>query len=148
MIKRRLYGCITFFAGIVTAFVLKRNNRCQDEEREKYYLYYNLLNNWMKQKEKGESIAEKLQQRGIQEIAVYGMGDIAKHLQNELSGTNIIVKYAIDKSILSVIDIDTYFPDSELPKVDAVIVTPIMDYENIYSLLRKKMSCPIICIRD
>lgn len=148
MEKKKQYCRVAFLAAVGTALMFRRNKRNQNKENDKYFVYYNLLNKWMKQKEKGTSAAEKLHQRGIREIAVYGMGDIAKHLQQELAGTDVTVKYAIDRSVRSVIDIDTYLPDSELPQVDAVIVTPILDYKAIAEFLRPKMPCPIICITD
>lgn len=130
------------------ALAFKRTGKKQVKAENKYFIYYDLLNKWLKQKEKEVFIAEKLKQQGIKEIAVYGMGDIARHLQHELKNTDVTVKYAIDKSELSVIDIDTYLPDSELPQVDAIVVTPVLEYESIYAFLMEKVSCPIICITD
>lgn len=148
MKNRKMLRCIMLLACTSAALVFKRNRREQDKTNDKYFIYYNMLNKWMKQKEKEVLIAEKLKQKGIKEIAIYGMGDIARHLQHELKDTDVTVKYAIDKSKLSVIDIDTYLPDSELPQVDAVIVTPILEYEYICKFLKHKISCPVICIAD
>lgn len=148
MKKGKLYSCIMFLAGIGTLVMLKKSKKIQHEVNDKYFEYFNLLNKWMRQKEKGISIADKLRQRGIQEVAIYGMGDIAKHLQQELAGTGVIVKYAIDRSVRSVIEIDTYLPNSELPPVDAVIVTPFLEHDTIYGYLRKKVSCQIIGITE
>lgn len=148
MKKGKLHSCIMFLAGISVALILRKSKRNQSEADDKYFEYYNLLNKWMRQKEKGILIAEKLQQRGVHEVAIYGMGDIAKHLQQELAGTGVVVKYAIDRSARSVIDIDTYLPDSELPPVDIIIVTPFLEYETICSFLREKVSCQIICITE
>ena len=148
MKKRKIYECIMLVACVSAALVFQKNRKEQDKTNDKYFIYYNLLNKWMKQKEKDVLIAEKLKQKGIKEIAIYGMGDIARHLQHELRNTDVTVKYAIDKSELSVIDIDTYLPDSELPQVDAVIVTPVLEYENICKFLKQKISCPVICIAD
>lgn len=148
MQKRMLQNCAAFLTGMGVAMVLKRKRKIQDKAVDKYFLYYNLLNKWMKQKEKGISVTEKLHQWGIKEVAIYGMGDIARHLQWELADTDVRIKYAIDQSELSVIDIDTYLPNSELPQVDAVIVTPILDYENISAFLRQKMSASVICITE
>ncbi len=148
MKQRKIYSCILLLASTGVALMFKRNRRKQNKINDKYFIYYDLLNKWMKQKEKGVLIAEKLKQKGIKEIAIYGMGDIARHLQHELKDTDITVKYAIDKSELSVIDIDKYLPDSELPQVDAVVVTPVLEYVNIDTFLKQKISCPIICIVD
>ena len=102
----------------------------------------------MKQKEQGISVAEKLERQNIHEVAIYGMGDLGKHLVYELTNAKITVKYAIDRSFFAVSDLDVYLPDSELPNVDAIIVTAILDYESIRSNLEQKVFCPILSIAD
>lgn len=150
MKEKILCGIASFFAGIGMAFLFVKWKRKEHKggTSGKYLLYYDVLNKWMKQKEKGKSIAEKLQQKGINEVAIYGMGDMGKHLQRELEASNIVIKYAIDRSLLAIIDLDVYLPESELPRVDAVIVTPVFDYENVRRCLEEKVTCPILSIAD
>lgn len=150
MKRRALNNFLVFLVGASTAFlcsIYKRQNR-KGKETDKYFQYYDVLNRWMKQKERGISITEKLQRQGIKEVAIYGMGDLGQHLLYELTNTDIVIKYAIDRSFFAVGDLDIYLPDSELPQVDAVIVTPILDYESICDCLREKLTCPILSIAD
>lgn len=149
--KRKISGMgISFLAGaglvLLSTTYQKKNSR--SKTKDKYFLYYNVLNKWMKQKENGGSVAETLRQQGVQKIAIYGMGDMARHLQHELADTDIVIKYAIDRSFFAISDLDVYLPDSELPQVDAVIVTPVFEYESICNCLQQKLSCPILSVAD
>lgn len=149
--KRKILNmCIIFFSGAWAVFLIRqfKKKSSKNVARDKYFLYYDVLNKWMKQKENGVSVAETLMQRGIHEIAIYGMADMGRHLQCELVGTDIVIKYAIDRSFFVVSDLDVYLPDSELPQVDAVIVTPVFDYESIRNHLKQKLSCPILSLAD
>lgn len=133
-------ACITYFSG------KQKKNRVGTDS--KYWQYYDVLNRWMKQKERGINIEDNLRQRNIKEIAIYGMGDIGKHLQEELTGTDIVIKYAVDRSFYAMSNLDIYEPESDLPEVDAIIVTPVFDYENIRKSLAAKLNCQILSISD
>lgn len=143
----RKYG-VFLMAGACMSYFLGKRKRDKAGTDTKYWQYYDVLNRWMKQREKGISIADNLRQRDIGEIAIYGMGDIGKHLQEELAGTDIVIKYAIDRSFYAMSNLDIYEPESDLPEVDAVIVTPVFDYENIRKRLTEKMDCQILNIAD
>ena len=116
--------------------------------QNKWVAYYHILNNWMKLKESGGSVEQRLNEKKIKSIAVYGMGDIGRHLVKDLEDSNIEVKYAIDRSFFSISDIDVYEPESELPDVDAVIVTPVCEYENICKSISKKTEAEILSFAD
>lgn len=143
----RNYG-IFFMAGACITYFLGKRKKDKFGMDGKYWQYYDVLNRWMKQRERGISIEDNLRQRGIKEIAIYGMGDIGKHLQEELAGTDIVIKYAVDRSFYAMSSLDIYEPESDLPKVDAVIVTPVFDYENIRKSLTARMDCQILSISD
>lgn len=145
--EARKYG-VFFVAGACIACFLGKRTKDKGGTESKYWQYYDVLNRWMKQREKGISIADNLRQRDIREIAIYGMGDVGKHLQEELAGTDIVIKYAVDRSFYAMSDLDIYEPESDLPEVDAVIVTPVFDYEIIQKRLTEKMDCQILSISD
>ncbi len=149
--KKRIWDkYAAFFMGAGAILLLNRykQKKANNTKGNKYFLYYDVLNKWMKQKEQGISVAEKLERQNIHEVAIYGMGDLGKHLVYELTNAKITVKYAIDRSFFAVSDLDVYLPDSELPNVDAIIVTAILDYESIRSNLEQKVFCPILSIAD
>lgn len=115
----------------------------------KMEVYYHLMDKWMKLKEEDKSIADYMEQHEYKSVAIYGLGDIGKHLERELEKSKIEVKYAIDRAgAYLTIDLDVYSPESELPPVDAVIVTPVMDYDNICRNLQEKVLCPVLSIAD
>lgn len=120
----------------------------KEKEQNKWAAYYHVLNNWIKLKENGGSVEQRLKERGIKSISIYGMGDIGKHLVKDLENTGIEVKYAIDRSLFAISDIDVYEPESELPAVDAIIVTPVCEYEDICKNISKKTNAVILSAAD
>lgn len=127
-------------------FLLQR--RAGASGQDKLGAYYDVLNKWMKMKESNQTIEERLKEKGIKTIAIYGMGDLGHHLVKDLENTDIEVKYAIDRSFLAISEIDIYEPDADMPSVDAVVITPVFDYENICVNLERKMDCPLLSIAD
>lgn len=116
---------------------------------DKMAVYYRLMDKWMKLKEENRSISDYMEQHGFQTIAIYGLSDIGKHLEKELEKSQVTVKYAIDRAgAYLTIDLDVYSPESELPPVDAVIVTPVMEYNDICKNMKKKVSCPVLSVLD
>lgn len=85
----------------------------------------------------------------IKTIAIYGMSYIGERLFEELKNTDIEIKYAIDKNNESIyVDIDVLSVDEVLPKVDAIIVTPVYFFDEIKDMLQKKTVCRIISLED
>jgi len=70
-------------------------------------------------------------------------------LIEELAGSNIEVKYGIDRNSYQIYaGIPIVMPDSDLEKVDAVVVTSIHFFEEIKELLNTKIDCPIISLEE
>ena len=92
--------------------------------------------NWLKHSYTNFSIANWLDKRGIKEVAIYGMGNMGRHLLNELEGTRITVKYVIDRNVQQDTGAYVCYSNSEkLPEVEAIIVTPVYDFEKIANSL-------------
>lgn len=151
--EKRIFKIMEMVLGIgIAAFIIRWfGSRFVDKKSsgERMKVYYNIMNKWMKLREEHKSIAEYLEGQGIQTVAIYGLGDMGKHLEKELEDSKITVKYAINKdAAYLILDLDVYSPDRDLPPVDAVIVTPVMEYDEICRGLREKVSCPILSIAD
>ena len=59
------------------------------------------------------------------------------------------VKYGIDKRAENIYaDFDIVTPDSQLDKVDAIVVTSITFFDEIEEMLSVKIDCPIISLED
>lgn len=116
---------------------------------DKFEMYYNLLERWLTVHEEGRTIAEILAKRGIFTIALYGMGKIGKHVISELNGSRVTVLYAIDRAKSGIYDsIRVRRADDILPKVDAIIVTAVYDFDEIEETLGKCVSYPIISLEE
>lgn len=116
-----------------------------DQQRRSRLLRLTLL--WVDNLQKEKRIGNWLIGKGYGSAAVYGAGEVGRRVLAELSGTGIKVLYAIDKKPVEV-GIPVYAPDDDLPAVDCVIVSVVMEYREIYRCLRAKLECPILSIEE
>lgn len=120
----------------------------RDIWREKYAQAYmvnekdvflrDIIEQWMFFRDKGIRVTDFLD-KSIRTIAVYGYGLLGFHFLEETKHTDLDVKYIIDrKEIADNIGVKHFFPNDDLPPVDAVIVTAVYCYGEIYWLLKAK----------
>ncbi len=137
--------------GLMT-MLQKRANKLKNQQDRICILsdHFQLLNHWLELKNEGKSITSYFEEKGYRRIAIYGMAELANRLSEELSGSSVCVDYGIDRDVsCSIARIDNvYFPGDELPKADAIIVTPYFSFEAIKSVLEKKTDCPIISLEE
>ena len=70
-----------------------------------------------------------------------------KHLYYELRDTNIVVVCFMDKNRkVDILGTKTIVPGEVIEEVDAIIITPIMEYERICEDLRRQYDCNMISI--
>ncbi len=116
---------------------------------DKHLALYLMMNQWVKVKQENKSIAAYLEQRGYKEVAIYGMNYVGETLLRELTGTEVKVKYAIDKNAdQRYAEVDVVSPEQILSDVDAVIVTAITFFDEIEEELSRKVTCPILSLED
>ena len=121
----------------------------KDKKVQKFKNYYNMTNQWLQIRNQGRSLEEFFLNNGITNIAVYGMGELGNRLYEELEKSSITVAYTIDKeadkkySTAKVVGMDEDFD-----KVDAIIVTPIFDYDEIKASLECKTDMRIISLEE
>ncbi len=94
--------------------------------------------------EKGLDISALLKKSCIKIVAVYGMGVVGRHIAAGLEKCGCIIDYIIDKQVPTGCRYKRYSPDDILPDVDAVIITPISEFDSIYDILSKKVNAWII----
>lgn len=102
---------------------------------------YILMRNWLELKLNGNSIAEKLSEREVAKIAIYGAGKHGSLLYKELQKTDIKILFWLDtlpKSdklfgipVISLEDKKAIRKKSK--QVDAIVVTPFMEFNSIVS---------------
>ena len=119
----------------------------KERQLEKSSRLLKLMYRWMINVQRDINVANFLMKRGWFSIAVYGAGDVGKCLLAELAGSEIRVQYVIDRRHIA-LHLPVYSPEEELPAVDCVIVTAIMDYEEVYRTLKGKLDGCVISIED
>lgn len=137
-------------AGAVAMEIKSEKEKNRLKKRiDKFYGYFHLVNQWLILKNEKKSLEIFFEQNNYKKIALYGMGELGNRLLEELRGTNIDISYAIDKKADKIYsDLKLISMEEELEPVDAIIVTPIFDYDEIEELLMEKTDCPIISLED
>lgn len=152
--KKVFTNVLSFFSGLAIGSVIvgKKINdivEIKQNEKEKFRIMYQMLEKWMRIKQKGKKINSYFEMYGYKKIAVYGVGDVGKLLISELKNTGIEVEYGIDKNLAgNNSDITIISPEDSLPQVDAVVVTAIAYFDDINNMLENKVKCPIISLED
>ncbi|SFB11918.1 Glycosyltransferase WbsX [Selenomonas ruminantium] len=102
---------------------------------------------WMSIRERGGCIADWLEKYDIREVAIYGLGYLGRHLLVELKHSHIEVKYVIDKKADNIFaEYPLYNLRDDMPKVDAIIITPAGQYDAIRCELHRFVSYKTISL--
>ena len=135
--------------AIGTKWAFKKKLNELQQYSSKHLALYLMMNQWVKVKQEGKNLSEYFKENGFHTIAVYGMSYAGETLIEELSESDIVVAYGIDKEAGSLYsDIELVTLDDDLKEVDAVVVTAITFYEEIAEKLEKKLKCPVISLED
>lgn len=117
--------------------------------KNKFELIANCLDSWMSLKERGITPVNYLKRFHYNVIAIYGVGILGKHLLYELEQSEIKIAYIIDqKADLHSPQAEVRSVNDELDMVDAVVVTALADFDDIYDVLKQKLSCPVFSIAE
>lgn len=120
-----------------SVFMLQRTNKRDRDTASRYRQYYELTNQWLVNKNEEKKIETFFKDNEYKTIAIYGMGTLAELLYEEIKRFDIKVAYFIDKNsekfYLGLDDIPVINLEDIMnqEKVDAVIVTPIYDFNKI-----------------
>lgn len=124
------------------------------EEREKIIYKYRqmkiILYGWLERKRDHRPIENELLEKGMNRIAIYGVGELGKLLYDELEKTSIQVmagvdQRAIDYKNLVVIPINKC---AELDKIDAIINTVTSEEVEVEKMIHEYYKGPIISILE
>ncbi len=140
---------LCFILGSVFGYFYKKKKvqGCKGGEKDKKVRQ--LFDNWLVLAERGIKLEEYFHKKNIHKVAVYGYADIGNHLVVQLGNTDIEVRYIIDRRPCSPAgEIKWYRPTDRLPAVDAVIITPVWEYDQIKDALQHEVSGQIISIED
>lgn len=133
------------FTGLDKRFekqILEADGKCR-----KFQKYYRCLNKWMENLEKGKHLYDYLIKKQMITVAIYGYGVLGKHVLTELTDSSVKVKYLIDQNCnIGRGSLKIVSPEDDLEEVDAIIVTPVIGYEDIESKLRNKTRARILSL--
>lgn len=111
--------------------------------------YYHLLNKWVENREKNKKIDQVLVSMQIKNIAIYGMGDFGKHLVKELENSMVNIQLCFDKTTdFLYMENPSKYIQNHYVDLDAVIVTPFLEYKEIRLFLKDYFSVPIISLEE
>lgn len=118
---------------------------------EKYFQewdYKRFLDAWMGLRDRKISVDKFLHKKGMKKIAIYGAGNFGRHLYYELQDSSIKVACFIDRNTeKEIFGLQSVAPGAEIGHVDAIIVTPFAEYEQIKKELEDFYTCEIISIQ-
>lgn len=152
--KKGLIGVLSFAAGAAgSALGVSKvmGNKVNDwrDLSDKHLALFLMMNQWVKVKQEGKSLTEYFVKNGYKNIAIYGMSYAGETLADELKDSEVKVLYGIDKKAENIYaEFDIVSPEESLGKVDAVVVTSITFFDEIETMLEKKLDCPIISLED
>lgn len=117
---------------------------------EKYTSFYYLMNHWMKLLERGISISTYFTENNYSQIAIYGNGDIGKHLITQLENDKKNIICIIDRANVFYKDNTYKINDDTVSLImpDIIVVTPIMEYLSIKSELKNYFNTKIVSIEE
>lgn len=139
-----LMGSLIFF--LYGAF--KEKTEQYSKLRRNFLMLYDWMDLESENSEK-RALASILQERGYNEIIIYGWGYLGNRLYRELRHTQIQVKGILDRSGTgNSYNIPSFSLKSRLPNADAVIVTVLNDGDKIRNDVGKITECPIVDLEE
>lgn len=119
------------------------------KEYPKVQKYKQLLDIWMGLRDRSVSFEYFFERQKILRIVIFGTGMLGKHLYYELQKSCISVVYFMDsKNIADIDEIETIKPGQEIADIDAIIITPVLEYKEIAEFLSKFYNCYMISLES
>lgn len=102
---------------------------------------------WLEKRDEGLAVSTYFENKGIHKIAIYGMAELGRLLYSELEGTQVEVIYGIDvKADEMRYKVPIVRPEQVKKEMDAVIITPICFFSEIYDCLYKRLGDSVLII--
>ena len=116
---------------------------------QKHLSLFLMMTQWVEIKQQGKNVCTYFEKMHLNNIAIYGMSYAGKALIDELEGSEIAVKYAIDRNAKNLrSNLNLVTPEETFEKVDAIVVTAIRSFYDIEKELSSKIDCPIISLES
>ena len=105
---------------------------------------FTTLKRWLENRNHNKTFLDYFHQCGYQTIAIYGAGDLGNLLYEEVKGSDVHVKYFVDRNAEGMKEIDQ-IPVITIPEmknvedVDVLVITPLGNYDAINQRLTEYM---------
>ena len=119
-----------------------------DIELAKYRTFTRLLRQWLGCANDVGRLSGYLLSRDIRKVAIYGYGILGRTLHGQLEGTTCHVEYIIDKNEGIDCEIKKYSDVKSLEYVDLIIITAVLDVEDIKKEIEEKSGIKCIGIEE
>lgn len=152
--KKVIIGFLSMLTGAAagaagTGRIMKKEIEQKQQLSDKHLKLFKMMNQWVRVKQEGKSIAAYFEENNFHKIAIYGMNYVGETLAEELKGSNVEIIYGIDKRAKRLC---AAFPivsgEDLLEDVDAIVVTAISFFDEIEQELSTKVDCAIISMED
>lgn len=122
----------------------------QEEFRaNKYNFNFVYSCKWICLLQDGKSVVQYFKDNNIQEITLYGMGELGKRLYKDLQESGVIVKYVIDRDKKLQNEKYTLLsPEDDFPQLETIVVTAPFEFQEIREALSKKTDAKIISLKE
>lgn len=118
----------------------------RDEMIEEFYY---VLDQWLTMLENGKSVGAIVQETGCKNIAIYGMGAMARHLLYALKNTTVKVVCVLDNVAREYYgNIRTQTVSECNETVDLVIYTNPKEDAQVLQKIVQKYECPVVSLVD
>lgn len=149
-----MWYIISIIMGFAAGFLLM-GHFCEpalikeDFRANKYTFNFNYSCKWIRLLQEGKSLAQYFRDNQMDEVAIYGMGELGKCLYTDLQKSNVKVTYVIDRdNRLQSPDYTLLSPDSEFPPMDTIVVTAAFEFEEIKTKLKDKTCAKILSLKE
>lgn len=108
-----------------------------------------ILDTWLTNIEDNKSFMDFLKKNNVNSIIVYGYGVLGRHLIKELINMNVNIEAIIDKDVNKGVDeIDTINIGDNISSESVIVITPVMEQNEIKEKLKKFYKNRIIYINQ
>lgn len=127
------------------AMIVSKN---KDRLLNKYQKYFQLICDWSELQP--EEIQMYFLQRNIRTLGIYGGRNMGRLLYKQLLHSDIEIRYFIDKSSYanSFSTLPLCCPEDKLEYVDAIVVTPYMEFEDIKRKLLERNTVNVLSLEE
>lgn len=130
---------VGIFLGAVggAVFHSRKVVKKETDMKKRYCQYYELTNKWLINKNEGKDLKNFMKENNYNTVAIYGRGTLGELCYEEVKRTGTKIAYFIDKnaeelySRLNELPVITTDKIKEQENVDAVIITPVYNFDEI-----------------